>query len=205
MEIGIFGGSFNPPHKAHFQIAKEILNQGILDKILFVPTGDRYNKEDLIPNKYRYEMLKMIAKREKNISVSNFEQKHQLVFAYQTLDHFQSLFPLDDIYLICGSDNWANFTTWKKYQYILKNYKLIVNKRRPFFFPEELREYEKKITFTDFNYAISSTILREELSRRDDSEILRRHLDKNILKYIRERHLYERKKIQIRRGILKTL
>lgn len=205
MRIGIFGGSFNPPHKAHFQIAKEILNQGIVDKIQFVPTGDRYNKDELIPNKYRYEMLKIMIKKEKNISVSNFEQKHQLVFAYQTLDHFQSLFPSDDLYLICGSDNLANFTTWKKYQYILKNYKLIVNKREPFFFPERLKEYEKKITFTDSSYPISSSILREKLFKRDDSEILRRHLDKNILKYIREKHLYERKKIPIRRGILKTL
>lgn len=69
MKIGIFGGSFNPPHKAHFQIAKEILNQGLVDRIIFVPTGNRYNKKDLIPNKYRYEMLKMMTRKEK-ISLS---------------------------------------------------------------------------------------------------------------------------------------
>jgi len=205
MRIGIFGGSFNPPHKAHFQIAKDIINRGFVDRIAFVPTGDRYNKDELIPNKFRYEMLKIMTKKENNLSVSNFEQKHQLVFAYQTLDYFRLLFPSDDIYLICGSDNFAKFTTWKKYQYILDNYKLIVNKRGLFIFPKKLREYEKKITFTDFNYPISSTILREELSRRDDSEIIRRHLDKKVLKYIREKHLYEKNKLSIRRGILKTL
>ena len=134
---------------------------------------------------------------EENISVSNFEQNKELVYAYQTLDHFQSLYPSDDIYLICGSDNLENFTTWREYRYILENYPLIVIKREPFFFTEELKEYEKKITLVtpNYNYNISSTIIRKELLKKDDSKILKRHLDENILKYIREKQLYERKTI----------
>lgn len=205
MRIGIFGGSFNPPHKAHCQIAKDIINQGYVDRVIFVPTGDRYNKDDLIAYKYRYEMLKIMTNKKKNFSVSNFEQKNRKVYAYETLGHFQSLYPSDDIYLICGSDNLAIFATWKKYKYILEKYQLLIPKREPFFFPEELKGYEKKITLINSNYAISSTILREELSSRYDSGILRRQLDKNVLKYIREKHIYERKNLQIRRGILKTL
>lgn len=207
MRIGIFGGSFNPPHKTHYDIAQNILNKGLVDKVIFVPTGDRYNKEDLIPNKYRYEMLKIITKDKENIFVSNYEQNKELVYAYQTLDYFQSLYPSDDIYLICGSDNLENFTTWKNYKYILENYKLLVTKRGPFSFPKELKEYEKNIMLIEQNYKynISSTIIRKELLEEEDSEILRRHLDKNVLEYIRKKHLYERKNIPIRRGILKTL
>ncbi len=197
MRIGIFGGSFNPPHKAHYQIAKNIVNGGYVDNVIFVPTGDRYDKNDLVPNKHRYKMLQIMTEDEENISVSNFEQNKELVYAYQTLDHFQSLYPSDDIYLICGSDNLENFTTWREYRYILENYPLIVIKREPFFFPEELKEYEKKITLVtpNYNYNISSTIIRKELLKKDDSKIVKRHLDENILKYIREKQLYERKTI----------
>ena len=45
MKIGIFGGSFNPPHNMHKNISIELLEKGYLDKIFYVPTGDSYNKK----------------------------------------------------------------------------------------------------------------------------------------------------------------
>ena len=42
MRIGIFGGSFNPPHKTHLKMVIELLDRGYVDKIIFVPTGNKY-------------------------------------------------------------------------------------------------------------------------------------------------------------------
>ena len=42
MKIGIFGGSFNPPHKMHKKIAKVLIKKGYVDKVIFVPTGMKY-------------------------------------------------------------------------------------------------------------------------------------------------------------------
>jgi len=195
MKIGIFGGSFNPPHKAHLQIVKDIINQRYVDKVIFVPTGDKYKKDDLIPNKHRYEMLKIITQDEKYISVSNFEQHNQSIYIYQTLDYFKSLFSFDDIYLICRSDNLDTFSTWKRYEYILENYHLIVTKRGATSIPKELEKYKDRITLVDANYNISSTIIRNKLLNEDNREILRRHLDRNVLEYIRKENLYGRKNI----------
>ena len=46
MRIGIFGGSFNPPHKKHKNIAIELIQKNYIDKIIYVPTGNKYNKKD---------------------------------------------------------------------------------------------------------------------------------------------------------------
>ena len=49
MKIGIFGGSFNPPHKMHLNIVEELLNEKVLDKVIIVPTGLHYSyKNNLV-------------------------------------------------------------------------------------------------------------------------------------------------------------
>ena len=90
MKIGIFGGSFNPVHKMHENIAKELIKKGIVDKVIFVPTGSKYKqKNNLLEDKHRYEMLKLIASKYENIEVSDYELKDELVYTYQTLIHFK--------------------------------------------------------------------------------------------------------------------
>ena len=58
MRIGFFGGCFNPPTNIHIGIAKELIDSKILDKVIFVPVGDFYKKENLISAIHRYEMIK---------------------------------------------------------------------------------------------------------------------------------------------------
>ena len=61
MRIGVFGGSFNPPHLMHLNIAKDLLRLKYLDKVIFVPTGNKYSKDDLIDIKYRIVMYRLTA------------------------------------------------------------------------------------------------------------------------------------------------
>ena len=60
MKIGIFGGTFNPPHNMHKNIAVNLIKNNYLDKVIFVPTGNRYNKKDIIDFKDRYNMVKLM-------------------------------------------------------------------------------------------------------------------------------------------------
>ena len=57
MKVGIFGGSFNPPHKMHKRIGLELIKKGYVDKIIYVPVQDNYNKKDLLPFKDRYNKI----------------------------------------------------------------------------------------------------------------------------------------------------
>ena len=125
MRIGIFGGSFNPPHFMHKSIAIELINNGYLDKIIYVPTGEKYPKKGLGTFEDRYEMVNRMIEGNPNLSSSDYE-KDKLTYTYQTLDYFQKQFIGDEIYFICGTDNFKIINTWKNYQYILDNYKLIV-------------------------------------------------------------------------------
>ena len=68
MKIGVFGGSFNPPHKMHKKIAKNLIKKGYVDKVIFVPTGTKYEyKTNLISNEKRVAMLSLMIEKEKNM------------------------------------------------------------------------------------------------------------------------------------------
>ena len=54
-KYGFFGGSFNPVTKAHVDLALEIVKMFNMDKVIFVPVGDNYNKKGLINEKHRYK------------------------------------------------------------------------------------------------------------------------------------------------------
>ena len=56
MKIGIFGGSFNPPHKKHENIAHSLIEENYVDKVIFVPVGEFYQKKDLASFKDRLAM-----------------------------------------------------------------------------------------------------------------------------------------------------
>ncbi len=184
MRIGIFGGCFNPPHNMHKDIGLNLIRGKYLDWVIYVPTGDQYQKEELIPAKERYHMLKIMTRDQPNLSVSDIEMKETLTYTYQTLDYFQKKYKEDEIYFICGSDNLDQITTWKNYQYILNHYKLLVIKRDCF----QLNHTFKNVIEVDMPMSnISSTMIRDKLKSRKNCK----YLDSQVKNYIKERKLYE--------------
>lgn len=193
MKIGIFGGSFNPPHKTHKKIPLELISNKYLDKVIYVPTGNKYNKKDLIDSFHRYNMLNLMTKDYPNLDVSDYELKTNLTYTYQTLNYFQNKYKNDTIYFICGSDNLKEITTWKNYQYILDNFKILVLKRNN----DNLDEIITNINSDNIEIAsisldnTSSTLIRNIISNNTNDLI--NFLDENIIKYIEENNLYKEK------------
>lgn len=187
MKIGIFGGSFNPPHNMHKNIALKLINNGYLDKVIFMPTGDKYNKDGLLNQKDRYNMVKLMIEGCDNLEVSDYEF-NKLTYTYETLDYFKNIYKDDDIYFICGSDNLKQITLWRKYDYILRNYKIIVIRRNNDDIDKivnNLLIYYKNIIFiTDIQNSVSSTLIRENLHK-NNAVYLLQNMDTNVLKYIK--------------------
>lgn len=195
MKIGIFGGSFNPPHKMHKNIALSLIKNKYLDKVIYVPTGNKYNKKDLIDAMDRYNMLKIMIEGYKNLELSNYEIKNTLTYTYQTLNYFKRIYKNDEIYFICGLDNLKEITTWKNYEYILNNFKILVIKRNDIDINNILNKINSKniiVTNIKLNN-ISSTNIRKNLQNRKAREIYN-DIEKNVLKYIEKNNLYEIKK-----------
>lgn len=187
MKIGIFGGSFNPPHNMHKNIALNLIKNNYLDKVIYVPTGDKYNKEGLANQNDRYNMVKLMIEGYNNLDVSNYEF-NKLTYTYETLDYFKKIYQNDDIYFICGSDNLKEITTWKNYDYILNNYKIIVIKRNNDDINGILNKINSKnIVVPNINSDnISSSYIRKNIN----NEKILKLMDKNIVKYIIENDLY---------------
>ena len=191
MKIGIFGGSFNPPHKRHEEMAKFLLDRYV-DKIIFVPTGSNYEyKNNLISNEHRFNMVKLVANKYDNMEVSDFEMKDEVIYTWQTLDYFRNLYQSDEIYFICGSDNLSYVDKWKRGEYLLKNYKFLVidrNTNRINDFIKQFLEYKDNILLVEMELSnLSSTYIRKNVLKKQ--EIIR-FLDKDVYEYIIKNSLY---------------
>lgn len=198
MKIGIFGGSFNPPHKVHLAICRQLIKSRKVDKIIFVPTGDKYDKDGLISAKHRLNMLNLAIFNENNaFYASNYEMRgKERVFTYQTLRHFKKAFPNDKIVFICGADNFKQLQSWKNYKEILHNYKIIVVKRNGEDVNNQINALSKfglQCEVADFDECdLSSTKIRNILKNNKKSTLKSRFLDENVLKYIESNNIYER-------------
>ena len=186
MRVGIFGGTFNPPHKMHLNIALTLIKNNYVDKVIFVPTGNKYDRKDLNNELDRFNMINLMVKNYDNLEVSDYELGNKRRYTYETLDYFKSLYKNDEIYFICGIDNVNDLPTWKNYNYILNNYKILVINRNK----EKLNLENENIILANIDTLnISSTFIRENIK---DIHLISSLLDKNVLEYIKERNIYER-------------
>lgn len=193
MRVGIFGGSFNPPHEMHRLIALNLIQDGYLDKVIYVPTGDLYQKSNLISARDRYQMLHLMTASNSHLEVSNYELKNHVIYTYQTLDYFKKTYPDDEIYFICGTDNLKELDTWKNSPYLLKNYKFIAIPRNHDNVEEILEKYlgETSIIIANIPYnPISSTEIRNMLKKDRTSKKLAKKLLPTTLEYIYQNNLY---------------
>lgn len=191
MRIGIFGGSFNPPHKMHLKMALELLEKNYIDKVIYVPTGSKYKyKTNLVEDKHRYNMLKLMVQGDERFEVSDYELKDYVVYTCESLAYFKEMYPEDEIYFICGADNLSYIDEWKNGLQLLKDYKILVVKRDGQNIEELLekfKDYRKNILVTDIvPNELSSTFIRTRINEEDVSE----YLDKDVLEYIKENNLY---------------
>jgi len=129
--IAVFGGSFNPPTKAHIDLAKQILDKiDSVEKVIFVPVSTKYNKNGLAPDEVRYNMLQKICNNYKNIEVSSIElDTTRQLYTIETLKIIQKQYPNNEICFVIGTDNLKELESWYTSDILLDNFKVIVLER----------------------------------------------------------------------------
>ena len=126
--IALFGGSFDPIHKGHVEIAKTAISRLSLDEVIFIPSGISPHKAGLTAsNEDRYNMVCLALEGEEKLSVSNFEiKKETKCYSFETVEEFKKRYPYDELYFIIGDDQYEKFTTWYKWEELLSKCHFVV-------------------------------------------------------------------------------
>jgi nicotinate-nucleotide adenylyltransferase len=133
--IGIFGGTFDPPHKGHIAIAEQAKRQLGLDCVWFIPAYIPPHKHQHSPTsaQHRLKMIKLAVSGRKIFKISAIELKRRgISYTIDTLKVFKQQFPEAELVLIIGADNLSQFNAWKSPRTILQLASLAVYKRKGF-------------------------------------------------------------------------
>jgi len=131
-KIGIFGGTFNPPHFGHMILAEGVVEALKLDKLIFIPayTPPHKTKANIIEPAHRLKMLKLAIDGNKYFDISDIEIKRGgTSFTYDTLQSLKEKHKDSKLFLIIGMDNYRDFCYWKNYNLIFDLCEVVVLKR----------------------------------------------------------------------------
>ena len=132
MQIGIFGGSFNPIHNAHVKLAETICQQAQLDEVWFLvsPHNPLKQSGDLMDENLRFELVRLALEDYPQLKASDYEfTLPRPSYTWNTLQHLAADYPEHTFHLIIGGDNWVAFPKWRNYREILDNHHVIIYPR----------------------------------------------------------------------------
>ena len=197
--IGIYGGTFNPPHIGHLRGAAQAITALGLSKLILIP--DRIAPHKQIPSgsptpEQRLEMLQIAASHYEKMEVSDIELRREgPSYSYITVQQIHEAYPDAKLFLLMGTDMFTSFLTWRNPEEIMKHASLAVMSRGDRGEAEAIEAQKKTIEAMGYEAevvekhvtAISSTQLRRLLAFRCAGEFL----PEGVLDYIREKRLYD--------------
>ena len=190
MNIGLFGGSFNPIHNGHVRLAKSLLQEAALDEVWFLVSPQNPFKQDqqLLDDDKRLQLVRLALKEEPQLMASDFEfHLPKPSYTWNTLQALEQEYPERKFTLLIGGDNWEAFDKWYRYEDILKRYPIIVYPREGSKVPDvKFQGSEIQIVETPL-INISSTQIRQRLH---EGKSVRGLVNTEVAMVIEQEHLY---------------
>lgn len=191
MRIGIYGGSFNPIHKGHTELAASIVQQGLVDELwlLVSPLNPLKQGEtsDIAEYEHRLSMARLATEDIEGVKVSDFEKNLPLPsYTITTLGELHKAYPEHEFVLVIGADNWERFPRWYHAQEIIDTYSILIYRRLGCEMDETLLPLSVQVVDTPL-YDISSTEIRESVKK---GRMPLKWVDRKVATYIRVHHLY---------------
>ncbi len=197
MKIAMFGGSFDPVHKAHVRLCERMIKDFDLDKVIVFPAASSPFKDTTETSpEHRLNMCRLAFVDIDEVEVSDFEIKRGgKSYTIDTLNFLKSEYPGAELYLIVGGDAFSTLDKWHKAQEIfdLAHILTIVRDSHDLFRlvlkKSEYKKFGAKVDLVDSSVGgISSTKARELLIADDDD--ITRLLPHCVIDYIKENNLY---------------
>lgn len=201
MKLGLFGGSFDPPHRGHLEPVRMARQRFALDRVVYLPTAQPPHKPGprLASALARYTMVELALLAEQELFASPYELTlGRAAYTADSLAHFRGQYPDAELSLLVGADSFATLHTWRRWREIARGIRLVVL-ARPGWEAERLRrevppevwglvESGQASLMSGPAIDLSSTLLREVLGRGDEPPA--GALSPLVLEYVRKYSLY---------------
>jgi nicotinate-nucleotide adenylyltransferase len=187
LRLAIFGGTFDPIHRAHLAIAREASERCRLDRVLLVPADNPPHKTGVTrtPYKHRLRMAEIACRGLAHIEVSRLEEGTQSSYSIDTIEKVRArMTPGSELFFVIGADAFAEIRTWRRWRDVARAVCFLVVSRpgATYDVPPEVR-LERLDTL---ELAISSSEIRRELAAgRRPAEV-----PPAVIDYILEHGLY---------------
>lgn len=197
-KLGIFGGTFSPPHNGHVHAAKKFINEVGLDKLLVMPANVPPHKE--LPDvsaQMRYDMAKLAFENVERAEVSDFELRSPgKSYTVNTIEHFSS--SDNELYMLCGTDMFITLDKWYRADRICSLATIVLSerdsgrKREIYNAKRRLkRKYNARIiVLKNDPLVVSSTEIRDTVF---SGECISSLVPEKVAAYIRRHGLYTEK------------
>ena len=124
----IYGGTFDPVHKGHLEVARRVLELFELEEVLFVPASVPPHKSAISSVFHRFAMLALATEQDARLRISTVElDKPERPYAVDTVERMQiAMGAHRHLFFMIGADSWSEITTWHEWQRLLRMCDLIV-------------------------------------------------------------------------------
>lgn len=127
--IGLFGGTFDPPHDGHVHIARAFADMLKLDSVVFIPAGDPYHKVKVSRTsaRQRLAMVELATAADLRFAASDCDLvRHGATHSLDTVSLFRQVFPQVQLWWLMGMDSLLTLPDWYRYEAFLKAVNLAV-------------------------------------------------------------------------------
>lgn len=191
---GILGGTFDPVHNGHLNLAKQVAVNRALDGVLLIPSYRHPFKDDCRASfEHRMEMLKLATAGHSDLIVSDAEKDLDLSgFTVDCITAIKARYPKADWSFIIGEDNIPDLPHWRSPERILSEVRVLVGHRAPHVSNDLLKQFPAdRIEMVAINMVdVSSTDIRKRLATGAPDESLKELMPKAVIEYIIEHGLY---------------
>ena len=191
MRIGIFGGTFDPPHVGHLLLAADARDALNLDHLIFVPASSqplKANTPAVASPQDRLEMVRLIVSDDANYQVDEAEiARKGLSYTVDTLEHLSARYRGAKLFLLLGQDALESFEQWKNPERIRELATLAVMQRSGQGRPRVDNQSRGVVTVSTRRVDVSSTEIRERLRA---GKSIKGFVPESVERFIDARGLY---------------
>lgn len=183
--VGLLGGTFDPPHKGHFSIAKAAVDSLRLDEIWFIPTYESpHKREAATDSEHRLQMLKLMIAEERNFHIKTIElERKGKSYTIDTMDELLTTYPDVQFYFIIGADQVKSLHKWHRIEQLLEKVKFVGVERPGVDWHETIEV--TKLAAPKFD--VASTTIRNNIKQ---GQSVDQFVHPDVYAYVKEHRLY---------------